>query len=155
MAGFTLSKQINASPETVFALFTDLANAPGRIRAITKLEVLTPGPVGAGTRFRETRMMFGRQCTEEMQISAFDPGRGYTVACHSCGAEFRNSFRFTGNCHGTGVEVEMETRARSLVARLMKPLAWLMMRSMKKCIDQDLEDLRRAAESSAPPGAGA
>src|SRR5947207_3024846 len=127
MARFSLRKQIDAPLETVFALFADLANAPGRIKAITKLEILTPGPVGAGTRFRETRLMFGRECTEEMQITAFDLGRGYEITSHACGAEFRSSFSFTANCHGTGVDVEVETRALSLFAKLLKPLAWLMM----------------------------
>jgi len=38
-----------------FAYATDLRNAPGRIKAITKLDVLTDGEVRLGTRFRETR----------------------------------------------------------------------------------------------------
>src|SRR5688572_3894697 len=51
----------SASPDRVWALASDFANAPGRIKAITKVELLTPGPAGAGTRFREWR---GRQVVD-------------------------------------------------------------------------------------------
>ena len=68
MTSFEVSTVISASPERVFALFTDLAHAPDNIRAIKKLELLTPGPMCMGTRFRETRVMFGKEATEEMEV---------------------------------------------------------------------------------------
>src|SRR5437016_2004343 len=83
MASFTISKQIDAPLDTVFGLFTNLAEAPRRIKGIKNLEVLTPGPVGVGTRFKETRVMFGRDCTEEMQITAFEPGRLCEITSHA------------------------------------------------------------------------
>jgi carbon monoxide dehydrogenase subunit G len=143
MPGFTLSKQVAAPPATVFAVFSDLEHAAGRIQAISKLELVTPGPVGAGTRFRETRKMFGKDCTEEMQITAFEPGRGYEVSAHSCGAEFRTIFRFTPDGAGTRVDVEFQTLALSFFAKLMRPLSWLTMGTIRKCVNQDLEDLKR------------
>ena len=54
--------------EDVFAVFTDLHRAAERIRGIERLEVLTDGPVGKGTRFRETRIMFRREATEEHRV---------------------------------------------------------------------------------------
>jgi hypothetical protein len=148
MPGFTLTKQVAAPPAAVFAVFADLEHAVGRVQAISKLEVVTPGPVGVGTRFRETRKMFGKDCTEEMQITAFEPGRGYEVTMQSCGAEFRTVFRFVPEGSGTRVEVDFKPRALSLFAKLMVPMSWLMMGSMKKCFDQDLEDLKKATEST-------
>jgi hypothetical protein len=151
MPSFTLCKQIAAPPAAVFALFSDLEHAAGRIKAITKLELVTPGPVGVGTRFRETRKMFGKDCTEEMQITAFDPGHCYEVTAQSCGAEFRTLFHFEPEGTGTRVDAEFRSRSRSWFAKLMVPLAWLMMGTMKKCIDQDLEDLRKVAETRDVP----
>jgi uncharacterized protein YndB with AHSA1/START domain len=148
MATFTTTKQIDAPLASVFALFTDLEQAAGRIAAITRLEVLTPGPVGVGTRFRETRKMFGREHSEEMEITAFDAGHSYEVTCQSCGAEYRTLFRFTPEGAGTRVDLEFQTRALSLFAKLMKPLGFLMMGTMKKCMDQDLEDLKKAAKAA-------
>jgi hypothetical protein len=146
MASFSLNKKIEAPPPAVFILFSDLANAAGRIKSITKIEVVTPGSVGVGTRFKETRVMFGKECTEEMQITAFDPGQSYEVTCHSCGAEYRTLFRFTPDGSGTRVDIDFHTRATSLVAKLMVPLGWLMVGMMKRCVDKDVEDLKKVAE---------
>lgn len=143
-----VSKQINAAPEAVFALASDLANAVGRIQAIKKLEILTPGPVGAGTRWRETRVMFGKEATEEMTILAFDPPRGYEVTASSCGCEYHTIFRFMPEGGGTRVDCEFRTRAVSFVAKLFTPLAYLMKGMLRKCLDQDLEDVKKTAERS-------
>ena len=89
MAGFELTEHVAAPPAEVFAVFADFEGAPQRTSGIDKLEVLTEGPIGPGTRFRETRTMFGRQTTEELEIVAFDEGRSYSVRCESCGCEFR------------------------------------------------------------------
>src|SRR3954451_3348037 len=103
MPSFTMTKKIDAPPDAVFALFADLANAPGRIKGISKMELVTPGPIGVGTRFKETRIMFGRPCTEEMEITAFDPGRSIEIGNHSCGVELRTRFRFVPDGNGTRV----------------------------------------------------
>ena len=60
MFGFSVDRHVDAPPEVVFAHASDFRRAPEFITAIAKMEILTSGPVGAGTRFRETRMMFGR-----------------------------------------------------------------------------------------------
>ena len=67
MAGITASLRIEAPVSTVFALATDLDGWAGRIKAITRIEKLTPGPVRVGTRFKETRKMFGKEATETME----------------------------------------------------------------------------------------
>jgi ligand-binding SRPBCC domain-containing protein len=149
MASFTLNKRIEAPPPSVFTLFSDLANVADRIKSITKIEVVTPGPIGVGTRFKETRVMFGKECTEEMQITAFDPGQSYEVTCQSCGAEYRTLFRFTPDSGGTRVDVDFHTRATSLLAKLMVPLGWLMVGMVKKCVEKDVQDLKKVAEGVA------
>jgi hypothetical protein len=151
MAGFTLTKHVAAPPAVAFSVFSDLEHAVGRVKAISKLELVTPGPVGVGTRFRETRKMFGKDCTEELQITAYDPGHSYEMSAQSCGAEFRTIFHFVPDGAGTRVEVEFRPRAVSLFAKLMVPLTWLMTGSIKKCFDQDLEDLKQAAETAGTP----
>jgi carbon monoxide dehydrogenase subunit G len=151
MATFALSKKIDAPPAAVFNVFSDLANAAGRIKAITKIEVIPPGPVGVGTRFKETRMMFGKECTEEMEITAFDPGHSYEVTGHTCGVDICTVFHFSPEGDGTRVDVDHRTRATSFFGKLMKPMGFLMKGLLKKCIDQDLEDLKKVAEGAAMP----
>ena len=83
MSTLTTSKFVQAPPEATFDAFTDLRSAPDRIEAITALEVLGDGPVGVGTRFRETRVVFKREATEEMEITAFDRPNSYAVEAES------------------------------------------------------------------------
>lgn len=144
---FQMSIQINADPAKTFATFTDFHNTAKNIRGIKHLEVLGDGPIGVGTQFRETRTMFGKDAVETMEITAFDPPRSYSVGCDSCGARFDTVFRFTPESGGTRVDIDMNTAATSLFAKLMSPLmGWMMVGTMRKCFENDLADLKAVAE---------
>ena len=149
MPAVSVSTPIAAPVAEVFALFTDLKNAPGRVKAIKRIELLTNGPVGVGTRFRETRVMFKRDTTEEMEITEFEPNRRYTVSADSCGAHFTSTFHFRPEDDGTVVTLEINSKPVSLLAKLLSPLAGLMKGMMLKCVQQDLNDLKAVAESTA------
>lgn len=147
MARLLMTTRIDEPPDVVFGAFSDFANAPKRISGIKKLELLTDGPIGVGTRFRETRVMFNKEATEVMEITAFEPGKSYTVGCRSCGCEYQWTFRFKPNGRGTTVEFEMNARAISLFAKIVSPLTSLMMGPMmKKCMEKDMNDLKAAIE---------
>jgi Polyketide cyclase / dehydrase and lipid transport len=148
---FALTELIAAPAADVFALFSDLENAAGRIQAIVKLELLTPAPVGKGTRFRETRVMMGREHAEVMEIIDFDPPRSYVVHCVSCGMEYRTQFRFVPVNGGTRVEQEFDGRPLTLFAKLMAPLSQWMLGPMQRCLEQDVRDLKQIAEREARP----
>jgi carbon monoxide dehydrogenase subunit G len=146
MGWVTLSAFVNAPRARVFHLFADVENAPGRVKGIKRVELLTSGPVGLGTRFKETRLMFNREATEVMEFTAFDPDRSYTLGCDTCGARYVSTFRFEPEGDGTRVTYEFEYRARSILAWLMKPLGWLMRGMIRKCVQQDIDDLKAFAE---------
>jgi Polyketide cyclase / dehydrase and lipid transport len=151
MAQFTIRKHVEALREEAFVIASDFRNAAKNIGGIEELEVLTDGPIGVGTRFRETRVMFGKRSTEELEITEFNPPEGYTVEGDSCGAHFRAEYRFISDIAGTHIRVTFDFRPVTLMAKLMSPLALLMAGPMKKCIDADLEDLKTAAEAAARP----
>lgn len=152
MRTLTMSTRIEAPPATVFALATDLERMAGRIKGITKIEKLTAGPVGLGTKFKETRVMFGREATETMEFTAYEPNQRYTLSADSCGAHFDSTFSFKPDGKGTLLTLELQLEARSFFAKLMRPLSALMMGPMKKCIMQDIEDLKASAEASGQRG---
>ncbi len=149
MASLTITRRVSAPVDRTFEVFTDLHGAQERIPEIISMEVLTEGPVGSGTRFRETRKMFGKEATEEMEITTFEPNSVYAVECESCGAHFRTEFRFAPAAEG-GTSVEMETVVKpiSLFAKLMAPVSGLMMGSMKKALAKDMDRLAAHAEGA-------
>jgi len=150
MAQFSLIRRIAAPVETVFTVATDLANAAEHIRGIEKIELLTGGPFGIGTRWRETRKMMGTESTETLEVVGFERWKSYAVGCESCGAYFETTFRFDRDGDGTLVTLDARTEARSLMAKLMSPLGNLMFgKMMRKCMGEDLDDLAKVAESRA------
>jgi hypothetical protein len=147
MACLNLTVDIDLEPRRAFELFTDLNKAAERISGIEKLEVLTDGPIGLGTRFSETRMMFKKECTETMEITEFEHGKRYAVGCESCGCAYNSIFNFKPKGAGTEVELEVTGRPISFFAKVMSPLTALMFGSMmKKCIGKDMTDLQAAAK---------
>ena len=69
---------IRRSPADVFAFVTDPSRLP-RWQAADEVEQLTPGPVGAGTRFREVQVSLGRRREQITEVTAFDPGRRFEI----------------------------------------------------------------------------
>jgi uncharacterized protein YndB with AHSA1/START domain len=152
MKPVTAEVRIEAPLERVFHVCTDLEHAPGRLRGIKALEVLTPGPIGKGTRFRETRVMFGREASETMEIVEFQPGRGYTVTAQSCGARYRTEFAFAPESGGaaTRMRVTFEGTPVSLAAKLMAPLTGFMVKACAKVLQADCADIKAACEGRSP-----
>ena len=148
MPGFDLTHTVAAPLPAVFDAFTDFANAPTRVADIIRVEVLTPGPVGVGTSFKETRKMFGKECTETMTVTAFEPGKLVELSAGSCGAVFTTRFTFEPDGGKSRVVVAFRSKAVSLYAKLFTPLAFLMMGMMKKCIARDVAQVRAALEAA-------
>lgn len=144
-----LEEWIPAPVEDVFRRSTDFAGAPATMRGIQAVELLTPGPVGLGTRFRETRVMLGKQATEEMEVTAFDPPRSYVLGAENHGMRYRTELAMEPQRGGTRLTLRFEAVPTTLVARvlslLMRPLARMAMGEMRK----DLADLRASFET--PP----
>jgi hypothetical protein len=143
---FTTSVHIEASPEEVFALATDFGRAKEVIRAIEKVELLTDGPIGVGTRFLETRTVLGHETTQEMEVTAFDPPRLYALGCESHGARYLTEVRLAPNRSGTEVELRFEAQPLTFMAKAMAEMLKPMIDSVAGVLENDLEDLKTALE---------
>jgi len=142
-----LEETIHAPQRVVWEILTDLEGASTRIAGIKALEVLTSGAIGKGTRFRETRVMFGKEAVEEMEITRFEAPITYTVEAESCGAHFASTYSLSESGGVTTMRLEVRTAPRTFFAKLMVPLGKLMEGPMRKAIAQDHVDIRHAAEA--------
>src|SRR5262245_62518608 len=116
----------SAPPDRMWAVASDFAQAPGRIKAITKVEIVTPGPVGAGTRFREWR---GRQ-TVDMEIAAWSPPRSYSLRGYAVGTEFKSDVRCVPEGSGTRIEMEVHVCPQTFGAKFISQLISMMSKVM-------------------------
>ncbi len=135
---------VNAAPARVFAVMTDLVNASAIIPEIVKTEMLTPGAFGAGTRWRETRKMMGKEATVELTVTECRPNAGYTVTCEAMGTKFISRFDFRPSGGGCAVEVNVDMESKGLMAKMA---AAAMKGPMKTTIQRDLERIKAAAET--------
>ncbi|MET0714123.1 MAG: SRPBCC family protein [Mycetocola sp.] len=143
------SISINADRKRVFAVFCDLDKAATNVTAITRIEVLTgPAQLNVGTRWRETRTMFGKEATEEMWVTGFEPDVSYVAEAESRGTHYRSEYRFTPDGTGTRVDMTFEGTPLTLGARLAGVLGALFAGAAKKALHQDLVDLKRACEAA-------
>jgi hypothetical protein len=140
---------VKAAPARVFDVFSDLAQAEARVKSIKRLELLTAGPVGKGTRWRETRVMFGKAASEEMEISGFDAPRSYETLAESHGSKYQSRFDFTPDGEGTRVVMTFSSTPQTLGIKLMTAvMGRVMMRSVAHLMRRDMADLKAVAESN-------
>jgi uncharacterized protein YndB with AHSA1/START domain len=78
MSSFTNSVTIDRPARDVFAFLADLENVPRWNHAITQTRKTTPGNVGVGTTYEQTRSIPARS-REQLTITEFEPDRHITV----------------------------------------------------------------------------
>jgi len=144
--GLEISETIDAPIEKVFAQATDFANAARFIEGINQVEMLTDGPVGPGTRFKETRIMFGREATEEMEVGLWAPPHRYGLDAASHGCQYQSLYEFKEIGSATEVTLKFTAIPLTTFAKIMAFLTKPMLKSMAKLCSKDLSDLKRAAE---------
>ena len=143
----TVSRHIDAAPSDVFEALTDLHRWPETVSAITKVEVLTDGPMNVGTRFRETRIMFKREATEEMEVVEFVPGRRYMTTAESHGSRYRSEVRVVPDGSGSTVEMEFRGEPVSFMSKVLSPVCGVLFGgALRKCVEGDLDDIKAFIE---------
>ncbi len=78
MIRFANTIDIALEPSAVYAYLADLEHTPEWNWAIATTEKVTPGPVGVGTRYRQTRSV-PRPGVETLQITGLEPHRRIDV----------------------------------------------------------------------------
>ncbi|MEM8988407.1 MAG: SRPBCC family protein [Pseudomonadota bacterium] len=147
MAECKIQTRVNASQERVFDVFADLANSATRLSGLSCVDILTQGPVGVGTRWRETRVLFGKAATEEMEITAFDRPNGYSVKAESHGALYTSHFHFAEETGGVRVTTVFKAEPQTFTAKVLTMLmSSMMMSSVRKALEQDMADLKAFIE---------
>ena len=143
------ARQVNAPIERVFDVFSDVKKAEERIEGITKLEILDRGDtIGVGTKWRETRVMFGKEATEVMWITSFKPNESYEVEAESHGTKYKSVYNFTPNDKGVLVEMTFEGIPVSFSAKIMRIFFFLFKGSTQKALEADMDNLRSICEQN-------
>lgn len=152
MAGVKVSVTVRAPQEKVFEISSNIVDSAKVISGIQSIEPLTEGPVKPGFKWRETRIMFGKEATEEMWIDAFEPPHRYTVLAESHGCKYHSEIRVDpsgSDPQSCVLSMNFSGEGTTFFAKLMSAvMGWMMMGSVRKALQKDLEDVKAAAESA-------
>lgn len=149
MKPVTVRVDIAAPADRVWSLVSDIERGHKAIPAIKRIEFLSDRRTGLGTRWRETRIMFGRDATEDLEITGWLPPHEYTVSATSHGCEYRSVLRVAPSGAGSTLEFEFSARPFTLSARIMGGIMLpLMRKAMVKALANDLAGIKSAAEET-------
>jgi hypothetical protein len=144
-----VTRNIAARPPAIFAVVSDVARWPEIFGAVKNIELLTDGPVRAGTRLRENRIMFGHEATEEMEVTTFKRPHEFRLALDNRGMHWEREYIIdTLASGGSRVMLIFRSRSQGGVGRTMQPLMTpLMQIVLRDEMENDLADLAAAVSS--------
>lgn len=126
MAGFELTEHIDRSPREVFEVLADPTRAREFLPTITESVKLTDGPVAAGTRFRETRMMNGKEASAELVVRAYEPDSYVAIGTEAEGIDVGYHYRLDAEGSGTRLTWTCELQASGLRKALLPVVSGVM-----------------------------
>ena len=121
MTGFNMSEWVARPPKEVFDFITTSENASKIVQSVTSLVKLTDGPVRVGTRYRETRLMGGKEQQAELEIVEFEPTQKYAMQNVTSGIETVYRYNLQPERDGTRINLVCEVKAKG-IKKLMLPL---------------------------------
>ena len=142
MAGFEMSEWISRPPKEVFDFITVSDNAPKVVPSVKSMVKLTEGPVRIGTRYRETRLMNGKDAHAELEVAEYEPDQKYAMRNVTEGIETVYHYTFHPEAGGTRVDLVCEVKAGGL-KKLMLPIV---VSVLKKEDGDHLQRLKKALE---------
>lgn len=145
MATTTVVRQINAPVEYVFAVVADISKYSEAIPHMVNVEFLSEIKTGVGARFRETRIMRGRQASTELEITEHVANERVRFVSDAGGTIWDTVFTFTTENGATAMTMVMQAKAYKLLAKLLNPLLKGM---VEKAVIADMDALKDYCEKN-------
>lgn len=143
MKSFEFSEQIARPPQQVFEVIADPTRATAFLDNITECIKLTDGPIAVGTRFRETRVMGGKEASTELLVTDHEPYTHVGVSSEAEGIKVVYHYRLAPAGGGTRLTWTCEVDAGGLRRMMLPLLAGI----MKKEDGEHLQRLKAHLES--------
>ncbi len=141
MASFENIVIIQRPVEDVFAFLADFENIPKWNYAIVETKKVSPGPVGVGTTYRQTRSVPSTS-EEGFQVTVFEPARRLEVQGQIGPFRARLSYLLEPTGSGTRLRNAVDLGSSGLLT-LVAPLATS---RVKRAVAANLDTLRQLLE---------
>jgi len=140
---FSNTVTIGRPPHEVFAYLADPANIPNWNYAVDATEIVTPGPIGVGSRLRQTRSV-PRPSVEELEVVEFVQDRRLALRGNVGPLTGTLSYETDAVPQGTRLTNAAELDGRGALG-VLAPLAT---NRIRDAVAANLEKLRELLEES-------
>ncbi len=147
-----LERVVQASPERVWEVLTDIEHADQTLSGVDRVEMLTEGPYRVGTEWRETRRMFGKEATEQLQVTLVEAPMRTVIEADSSSVHYVTEFTLAPASDGA-TRLTMSFTAVQGQANLLHQAMWrvfggLGIKATEKLMAKDLQDMAARAEQA-------
>ena len=144
------STQVNAPKEKVWDIITNIEKAADHISGIKSVEVLEKPEAGViGLKWREVRVMFGKEAEETIWITEAVENAYYQTRAESHGAIYISKMAVDEQNGVSTLTMSFDGQAQTAGAKIMSALmGWMFKKGTIKAIEQDLADIKAKAEEA-------
>ncbi len=143
MANVTVTRRIDAPADVVFRTVADVEQFSQAVPGILRVEFLTDVKSGVGARFRETRMMMGREASTELEVTEYAENEHVRLVSEAGGTLWDTVFTTVSDGEGTALKMVMDAQPQSASARTMLPL---IIGVVRKAVEQDMDAVKAFCE---------
>ena len=146
MANVTVTRRIDAPADVVFRTVAHVEQLSQAVPGILRVEFLSEVKSGVGARFRETRMMMGREATTELEVTEYVENERVRIVSEAGGALWDTVFSVAADGGGTELKMVMDARPQTMSARMTVPL---ILGTVQKAVEEDMDAVKSFCERPA------
>ena len=142
--------EIEKPLEDVWKAITDFKNCSNYIESIVKLEIINePKATLIGFKWKETRVMFGKEATETMWITDYVENEYYQTRAESHGSIYISRLSIKRAENHTKLTMSFSAEAQTFFVKIFSLCMGIVIKgSMKKALIKDLNDIKTHVESN-------
>ena len=142
------SKRVIRAPvNDIFQTLASVEDFSKAVEGIEKIEFLSDQKYGVGTRFRETRLMNGREATTELEVTELVENENVRIVSDAGGTIWDTIFEVEPTNSGdVAMTMKMDVRPHSFLAKVVTPL---ILGIVDKAVQSDMDAVKAYCESNA------
>ncbi len=139
MSRIIVKRRVNAPVALVFRTVSDISNFSKALPHIVKVEFLSDVKSGLGTRFRETRLMQGKEAATELEVTEFVENDRVRMVADSHGTVWDSLFTVADADGQTDLVLVMDARPYKLSSKLINPM---IKSAVQKAVEKDMDAVK-------------
>ena len=142
--------EIEKPIEDVWNAIIDFKNCSNYIESIIRLEIIDePKDTLIGFKWKETRVMFGKEATETMWITDYEENEYYETRAESHGSVYISRLSLSSIENHTKLTMSFSAEAQTFFVKILSlSMGFLMKGVMKKALMKDLINIKTHVESN-------